>query len=243
MRVGVHNFFHRIYGVSSISTDGFHSIHSQEMASKAVTHERWNPQHVLTTYGVYKIYTRYFSSIFVFPLTSSLVHNFTKDSRNPQHLRDTESTALTHKIMEHTAFSHVRCNTLYIIMRHWFRSIYFWEMEYARILYEWWNPQHLPIIDRDSNIFTTQVVYIAFIHASWRPQHLSLRYGVHSIYSWEMASTAICHDWCSPNRLISRDGFHIFYWRHMEYTLFTLEKGVHSIFTWYMQLLLSYFSL
>ena len=133
--------------------------------------------------------------------------------------------------MEHTAFSHVRCNTLYIIMRHWFRSICFWEMEYARILDEWWNPQHLPIRDRDSNIFTTQVVYIAFIHASWTPQHLSLRYGVHSIYSWEMASTAICHDWCSPNRLISRDGFHIFYWRHMEYTLFTLEKGVHSILT------------
>ena len=216
-------------------TNGVHNIQSQEMESKAVTHERSSQQRLLTTYGV--------NFDFYFPSSSPIIHNTYKGEK--------ESTAFTrygvHSIdsqdMEHTAFSLVRWNTQYILMRHGLRSIYFWEMEYARILYEWWNLQHLPIRDRDSNIFTTQVVYIAFIHASWRPQHLSLRDGVHSIYSWEMASTAICHDWCSPNRLLSRDGFHIFYWRHMEYTLFTLEKGVHSIFTWYMQLLLSSFSL
>ena len=216
-------------------TNGVHNIQSQEMESKAVTHERSSQQRLLTTYGV--------NVDFYFPSSSPIIHNTYKGEK--------ESTAFTrygvHSIdsqdMEHTAFSLVRWNTQYILMRHGLRSIYFWQMEYARILYEWWNPQHLPIRDRDSNIFTTQVVYIAFIHAGWSPQHLSLRDGIHSIYSWEMASTAICHDWCSPNRLLSRDGFHIFYWRHMEYTLFTLEKGVHSIFTWYIQLLLSSISL
>ena len=112
-----------------VRTDGFRSIHSQEMASKAVTHERWNPQHLLTTYEFTKFthesWHRYFSSIFFFPSTSSLVQTFTKESRNAQHLRDTESTALTPKIMEHTAFSHVRWNTQYILMKHGFRSIYF----------------------------------------------------------------------------------------------------------------------
>ena len=222
----------------SLTSDGIQSSYSWEVVSATFTHNIWSLPNLHTRTGI-DTFRR-----FLFPL--QLHHyftTFTKENRSPHHLRDTESTALTPKIMEHTAFSYVRCNTLYIIMRHGFRSIYFWEMEYARILYEWWNPQHLPIRDRDSNIFTTQVVYIAFIHASWRPQHLSLRDGVHCIYSWEMASTAICHDWCSPNRLLSRDGFHSFYWRHMEYTLVTLEKGVHSIFTWYMLLLLSSFSL
>ena len=155
-------------------TNGVHNIQSQEMESKAVTHERSSQQRLLTTYGV--------NVDFYFPSSSPIIHNTYKG--------ENESTAFTrygvHSIdsqdMEHTAFSLVRWNTQYILMRHGLRSIYFWEMEYARILYERWNPQHLPIRDRDSNIFTTQVVYIAFIHASWRPQHLSLRDWVHCIY-------------------------------------------------------------
>ena len=98
-------------------TDGVHNIQSQEMESKAVTHERSSQQRLLTTYGV--------NVDFYFPSSSPIIHNTYKGEK--------ESTAFTrygvHSIdsqdMEHTAFSLVRWNTQYILMRHGLRSIYF----------------------------------------------------------------------------------------------------------------------
>ena len=93
-------------------TDGVHNIQSQEMESKAVTHERWSQQRLLTTYGV--------NVDFYFPSSSPIIHNTYKGEK--------ESTAFTrygvHNIdsqdMEHTAFSLVRWNTQYILTRHAF---------------------------------------------------------------------------------------------------------------------------
>ena len=112
-----------------LPTYGVHSIHSQEVESKLCgIHERWSPQHLLTTYGIYIFYTLELASIvfvdFYFPSSLSLVHNIYKGEE--------ESTAFTiygvHSIdsqdIEYTAFSLVRWNTLYILKRDGFRSIY-----------------------------------------------------------------------------------------------------------------------
>ena len=164
-------------------------MHPQHLFLRDWVHnlnERWSPQHLLTTYGIYIFYTLELASIvfvdFYFPSSLSLVHNIYKGEE--------ESTAFTiygvHSIdsqdIEYTAFSLVRWNTLYILKRDGFRSIYLWGMEYAIIPYERWSPPHLPIRVGVSNIFTREVGYIAIIHESWRPQHLPVRDGVHCIY-------------------------------------------------------------
>ena len=112
----------------SLPTDGVHNITTQEMEFKAVIHERWSPKHLITIYGVYRIYTRELASIlfidFGFPSSLSLVHNIYKGEE--------ESTAFTrygvHSIdsqyMEYTVFTLERWSALYILMRDGFRSMY-----------------------------------------------------------------------------------------------------------------------
>ena len=97
------------------------------MEFKAVAHERWIPQHLITTYGIYRIYTRELASILFIdfsPSSLSLVLNIYKGEE--------VSTSFTrygvHKIdsryTEYTAFTLERWSALYILMRDGFRSIY-----------------------------------------------------------------------------------------------------------------------
>ena len=110
-----------------LPTDGVRSIH-----------KRWSPKQFLLRGGVHNIYSqnmesteftyqswhRYFSSILVFPSSSSLVHIIYKGEE--------KSTALTrygvHSIDSqdriYTAFTLKKWSALYILMRYGFRSIY-----------------------------------------------------------------------------------------------------------------------
>ena len=115
LRDGVHSIFSRQTASTLFSPKqfllrgGVHNIYSQHMESTEFTYQSWH---------------RYFSSILVFPSSSSLVHIIYKGEE--------KSTALTrygvHSIDSqdriYTAFTLKKWSALYILMRYGFRSIY-----------------------------------------------------------------------------------------------------------------------
>ena len=147
--------------------DGVHSIFSRQTASTLFTLKRWSPKQFLLRGGVHNIYSqhmesteftyqswrRYFSSILVFPSSSSLVHIIYKGEK---------STALTrygvHSIDSqdriYTAFTLKKWSALYILMRYGFRSIHSLEMGSTAFNDEIWRTHYLLMKEEVHSIYT-----------------------------------------------------------------------------------------
>ena len=88
---------------------GVHNIYSQHMESTKCTHESCH---------------RYFSSISVYPSSSSLVHNIYKGEEETTAFTRYGVHSIDSRYTEYTAFTLERWSALYILMRDGFRSIY-----------------------------------------------------------------------------------------------------------------------
>ena len=128
-------------------TDGVHNIQSQVMESKAVIHE--SQQRLLTTYGV--------NVDFYFPSSSPIIHNTYKGENEPTAFTRYGVHSIDSKYMEHTAFSLVRWNTQYILMRHGLRRIYF----------ERWSTREFFMRDGTHNIYPLEIEIATFSQERW----------------------------------------------------------------------------